>query len=200
LSIVLLILSLSWDQAFALDGAPARLYYRATYQDHAGAEHEVKVWRDGNRLRRDTDGRLALYVERRAGDDDRYRVIDRKKGVAYRVSRVNLYRIGSFPDWAGLQSMLVRPRNAGEVAPAEKVERTRAGECRWFEADDRRVCWSKRWRLPLRIVAHDQAGRWRQVLAIDEVSAGKISESTFVPKTDGLVDVDVDRDVHPSQD
>ena len=190
-----------WDQAFSIERAPARVHFRARYQDQAGASHAVQVWRDGNRLRRDTDDRLAMYVEHKPGADDRFEVIDRSRAVAYKVSRLNLFRIGSFPDWTGLASMLVRPRANAEVTPAgERPEQTPAGTCRWLKPGDRRVCWSARWRLPLRIVARDSAGRWKQVLTIDQVSGERFADGIFTPRIAGLTEIDVDRDVHPDQD
>jgi hypothetical protein len=41
--------------ALASAGAPTRLHLRATYVDGRGAQHRLELWRDGDRLRRDTD-------------------------------------------------------------------------------------------------------------------------------------------------
>jgi len=189
----------SWDDVFAVDGG-GEVHLRAKYRDARGGEHALELWRSGNRLRRDTDGKLALYVERRADHDDRYRVVDRARGVAYRARRTSLFRVGAFPDWASLASLLTRPRGAAQLtepklAPAD----TALGRCRWYELAERgatrRVCWSDRWRAPL-LVTERAGARWRPVLTVEQASADPIAPAVFAPPRD-VTDVDVDGDLAP---
>jgi hypothetical protein len=189
----------SWDEAFAVEGA-GQVHLRARYRDAQGREHALELWRSGNLLRRDTDGKLALYVERRADHDDRYRVVDRARGVAYRARRSSLFRVGAFPDWASLASLLTRPRGVEQVtAPKVAPGETAFGRCRWYELSapnaTRRVCWSDRWRAPL-LVTERAGAKWRPVLTVEQASADPIAPAVFTPPHD-VTDVDVDHDVAP---
>jgi hypothetical protein len=188
----------AWDEVFKVDGegAPGTVHLRARYKDPAGGEHAIEVWRRGNLLRRDTDGRVALYVERRADHDDRYRVIDRERHLSYRARRASLFKVGAFPDWASLATLLTRPHGVETVDDGGGAARTPLGVCRWYRAGARRVCWSERWRAPLE-VKQRIAGTWRTVLAVDVASADPIEDAVFVPPRDGIVEMDVDRDLAP---
>jgi hypothetical protein len=185
---------IAWDAAFSTAGAPARLYLRARYRDAGGHEHRWRVWRDGERrLRRDTDDQLELIVERADDRDDRYRVIDRGRHLQYQARRSNLFRLGAFPDWTQLATLLVRPRSATTVVAAERA-RLPAGACRWYDVlgdgPPRRVCWSDRWRLPLAVTE-----RGRPVITVDEVRGDVDVDARVFEPPAGVTEIDVDRDL-----
>ncbi|HEX8951133.1 MAG TPA: hypothetical protein VF997_06245 [Polyangia bacterium] len=182
-----------WDELFSADGGPS-LHARARYRDAAGAEHRLELWRTAKALRRDTDDALSVVVERRAGGDDQYHVIQRAGGRAYDVSRDALYRIGSFPEWSRLATLLARPRGEVRVVPLERApERTAAGTCRWYDAGNERICWSTALRLPL-VVEQQSAGAWSRVAAVDSVRVGPIAAATFTADA-SVSRVDVDHDL-----
>jgi hypothetical protein len=190
--------ALAWDTAFAVDGAPAKLHLRADYRDARGA-HTLELWRDGAELRRDTDGQLSLFVAH-GGDDDRFHVVDRRRGVEYQVRRTNLYRIGSFPTWTGMVSLLTRPAGTTTVRATGDSARTSVGECRWFDAGRRqRVCWSDAYRLPLIISERGKDGRSRRVLEVRAIGSD-FDRAVLAPPTSGLMVINVDRDVSPTSD
>ena len=64
-------------------GTSTRLYLRAQILDEKGRAHVLELWRDGDRLRRDSDGRLSLFVTH--GPEDRFHVVDRARGLAYQI-------------------------------------------------------------------------------------------------------------------
>ena len=182
-----------WDELFSADGAPP-VHAVARYRDAAGGEHRLELWRTATALRRDTDGALSIVVERRAGGDDQYHVIHRAAGRAYDVSRDALYRIGSFPEWTTLATLLTRPR--GEVAIValpRAAEQTAAGSCRWYEAGHERICWSPTLRLPL-AVERELNGTWSRLVTVESAHIGRIAAATF--RADPSVTrVDMDHDL-----
>jgi len=164
------------------------LFVQAHYVDPSGATHDLKLWRDGSRIRRDTDGKLQLFVQHEADGDDQYRLVDRARGRAFAVHRVNLHRIGSFPDWSELASLSAPPKGK----PGAR-EQTPAGECRWISDGERQVCWSAKLGLALRIRVR-QSSRFREVMAVDKIARGGIDPAQLTPPED-LPLIDVDRDV-----
>ena len=188
---------LRWERLFSADDGPA-LHARVRYRDGAGKEHRLELWRTARALRRDTDGQLSLVVERRAGGDDAYHLINRAGARAYDVSRGQLHRIGSFPDWTTLATLLTRPHGEVRVAASARGEsRTPAGACRWYEAStpktQERICWSRALELPL-VVERQVDGSWTAVVTVDEARAQPIVATTFRPHSDA-VPVDVDHDL-----
>ena len=176
-------------------GAPTRLYLKAHYLDGKGQTHQLVMWRDGDRLRRDTDEKLSLYVTH--GRDDRFRVVDKGRKIAYDVRRTNLYRIGTFTDWSSLTTLVHEPANAPPLAKSgEPALTTQAGVCRWRVAPDRRYCWSSSWQLPLLVERQTTEG-WKNVLTVEEVRSGKPPAGTFELPADVSL-IDVDRDVDPN--
>lgn len=186
-----------WEAIFSADGAPP-VHARVRYRDAGGAEHSLELWRTARALRRDTDGALSVVVERRAGGDDQYHVVQRAGGRAYDVSRDALYRMGTFPDWMQLATLLARPRGDVRVTRlARDAEKTAAGSCRWYEAatatTHERICWSTTLRLPL-VVEREAGGAWSRVATVDSARPGPIAAATFA--SDGRVTrVDIDRDL-----
>jgi hypothetical protein len=189
---------LRWERLFSSDGAPT-VHARVRYRDPAGKEHKLEIWRTDRALRRDTDDKVSLVVERKPGGDDEYHVVNRTAdGRAYDVSRDQLHRIGSFPDWTQLATLLTRPH--GEVhidAVAGGTARTPAGSCRWYEASaDRahqRICWSRALKLPL-IVEQQIEGAWSPAITVEEARTATIAADVFVVQHDGRR-IDVDRDL-----
>lgn len=182
-----------WEALFSADGGPP-VHARARYRDAAGAEHRLELWRTAKALRRDTDDTLSLVVERRPGGDDQYHVIERGAGRAYDVSRDALYRIGSFPEWASLATLLARPRGEVRVVPLARAgERTAAGTCRWYDAGDERICWSSALRLPL-VVERAVGGAWTRVADVASAQIGPIPAAMFTADA-SVTRVDVDHDL-----
>lgn len=123
-----------------------------------------------------------------------YHVIQRGAGRAYDVSRDALYRIGSFPEWASLATLLARPRGSARVVPLLRAaERTAAGTCRWYDAGDERICWSSALRLPL-VVEGAVGGVWTRVAGVESAQIGPISAAIFSADA-SVTRVDVDRDL-----
>ncbi|MDB4964610.1 MAG: hypothetical protein JWN44_299 [Myxococcales bacterium] len=108
----------------------------------------------------------------------------RAHGRAYDASRGSLYRIGSFPQWNQLATLLTRP--AGDVrvaALAVPEEHTAAGTCRWYEATAdathaERICWSRTLKLPL-VVARRAGGSWVDWVRVEAAQRDRISAATF---------------------
>ena len=182
-----------WDALFSADGAPP-VHARVRYRDAAGAEHRLELWRTPTALRRDTDGALSLVVERRPGGDDQYHVIQRAAGRAYDVSRDQLYRIGSFPEWTQLATLLARPRADVRVVPLARtsVEST-PGRCRWYQAGSEQICWSADLRLPL-VVEREHDGVVTRLVTVDDVRVGRIAPAVFTADA-SVTRVDVDHDL-----
>jgi hypothetical protein len=188
---------LRWERLFSADGAPT-VHARVRYRDAAGREHRLELWRSARALRRDTDDQLSLVVERRAGGDDQYHVVNHAGGRAYDVSRDQLFRIGSFPEWSQLATLLARPRGDVHVEPSARGEsHTSAGACRWYEASTQqareRICWSRTLKLPF-VVERQIDGAWSAALTVDEARAQPIVPATFHPRTDAIA-IDVDHDL-----
>ncbi len=182
-----------WDELFSADGAPP-VHAVVRYRDGHGAEHRLELWRTAKALRRDTDAALSIVVERRPDGDDQYHVIHRASGRAYDVSRDALYRIGSFPEWAQLATLLTRPRGEARVAPLSRATvETAAGRCRWYEAGPERICWSPALRLPL-IVERDQGGVTARLVTVESARVGRIAPAVFTADA-SVTRVDVDRDL-----
>jgi hypothetical protein len=152
----------------------------AHYLDAAGASHQLKLWRDETHLRRDSDDKLQIFVEK-----ERYLIVDRARGHVYHADREQLARVGTFPDFATLSSL-------GRPAPGWRrfaIERTAVGTCRWFGDAHRRVCWSEKWQLALILAEwHDDA--WQDKLRVDALSAS-LPRGVFEPSVSGLSQIDV---------
>jgi hypothetical protein len=198
--------ALKWESVFSARSAPKTIHFRASYADGAGRAHSLEVWRDGDRrLRRDTDGKMSVYVTKRAGGEYGYEVIDLESKVKVEISRTNLYRIGIFSDWAALATNLTRPAGEHAITGSKRGPlRTKAGECRWFRvevrgAPAREVCWSTALALPLAIDREDGSGKATRELTIDEVTTS-VAADVFGPPDGGLFHVDANRDIGPSDD
>ncbi|GAC1341064.1 MAG: hypothetical protein NVSMB26_29200 [Beijerinckiaceae bacterium] len=191
--------STDWNTALPTAAAEQRnLYFEARYRDASGVEHRQQVWREGSkRLRRRTDDRLDLAVEKDADGEYQYRLADRAKNMLILADRTSLYRVGIFSDWRGLAHVLSEPRAPHEVvAERGDVEQTGAGPCSWVELTVQspspaisRVCWSREWGVPLSIQAK-QDGAWITQFAIEEVRTFEPSDATFQIEQAGFVEID----------
>ncbi len=190
-------LLLAWAELFSPVGAPAHLHLRARYRDAAGGEHRIELWRDGaRRLVRRTDGRLTLFAERDGDGEVQLRLHDAARNRAYRVSRQHLARLGTFADWGALATLLERPAGLRGLRAGG-----RGDGCRWYEAElgdggGERICWSRRWRIPLRVEQRARDGAWRPSLVVDAVTAARDLPALPV----GAPELDADRDLSPRED
>jgi hypothetical protein len=176
--------------------APKRVHLRASYVDGKGGAHQLELWRDGDRLRRDTDAKLSLFVAHDPGGEDRYRVVDRSRGILYDVARTNLFRLGSFVDWDSLTTLQGPAARRARLRPTGEPDGTTpAGRCRWVGDAERRICLSSRWGMPL-MLAEKHGDQWNTVLTVEELHTGTVARTLLEPPKD-LQHIDVDRDVAP---
>src|SRR5206468_3500701 len=124
------------------------LHARAHYVGADGRTHTLELWRSASTIRRTTDDRVTLVAERPAHGEERYQIIDLPRKRAYHATRTNLYRIGTFPDFDTLATMLPRPM--AKIDPLHKREQTPFGPCDWYAAKVdgasgpvTTLCWSK---------------------------------------------------------
>jgi hypothetical protein len=194
--------STPWRVAFDVGGAPA-VHLRATYRDGRQAEHRLQLWREGGRVRRDTDDRLQVFAER-AGAEDRFWVVDRKRALLFGASRTTLYRLGSFRSWEGLAASLEPPAPTARVTRLRRRPASAAGAtCHWWSlgsgAAAQHVCWSRSLRVPLLVEALVN-GRRETVWRVEQVSAGPLPPGVFEVPRQGLQELDLDEDANPAGD
>jgi hypothetical protein len=192
--------SLAWDEAFPTAAAPRTVYFRADYRDGFGNGHQLQVWRDSDRrLRRRTDARIDLLVERNDDGEYGYRVLDHAQGTVIRADRTVLYRIGIFSDWRGLAHVLDRPRGPYRIARADpEAASMPQGRCDWYRLDVNspsqaaRVCWSMHWGVPLAIEAPTSEGGWTRQFTVEDIREFEPDSRIFDVPQDGLLQVDAD--------
>lgn len=189
---------LRFEEVFSQDDGTAPLHYRASYA--AGdAQHQLEVWVDrGTRLKRITDAALEVHAERARGDDDfRMTVLDLRRGIATRVDRTSLYRMGNFTDWFELAQGLRHPRGAYRLeaitAPSTAPEAAEA--CNWYaltqEGGATQVCWSAASRLPMLVLSAEG----RTLFRVTQVDRDPIAAQEFELHDQGFVHNDATRDV-----
>jgi hypothetical protein len=188
----------TWQTAFPRDAVTGQnIYYRARYVDASGVEHRQEVWREGSsRLRRVTDDRLDLIVERDADGEYQYRLTVRDRHIMVLADRTSLYRAGIFSDWQGLAYALTEPRAEHELRAERASEQTAAAACASMtlivktpaEAASR-ICWSSQWGLPLSIQTRRGAD-WVTQFAISEVRAFQPSDAVFEIDPVGYIKID----------
>jgi hypothetical protein len=188
----------TWQTAFARDAiAEQSVYFHARYFDASGIEHRQEVWREGStRLRRVTDDRLDLIVERDADGEYQYRLADRERHIMVLADRTSLYRAGIFSDWEGLAFALSEPRAEHELIAQRASEQTAAGSCSLTMVmvkapveSASRICWSNEWGLPLSIQTR-RGDDWLTQFAITEVRAFQPSDAVFQVDPAGYVEID----------
>jgi len=187
-----------WESSFpAAAVTEQNVYFAARYVDTAGREHRQEVWREGSRrLRRITDDKLDLLIEKDSSGEYQYRLVDRMQSILILADRASLYQAGIFSDWRGIAHALSEPRGPYRVldygGPPAKVA---LGPCSWSElilgtaAARARVCWSQEWGLPLAIRSRSE-GQWATRFSIVDVHAFNSSDAIFTLDRAGLVEVD----------
>lgn len=202
-------LSPQWDRVFATRHAPANVYFKATYLDRRGNPHQQEVWRQGSqRLRRKTDTRLDLYVDKAQDGDYRYQLVDHTRQMLIHVNRTNLYRIGVFSDWAGLAHVVKAPQATYRLTRLERgVEKTANGSCSWvgLESDApaksvNEICWSEKWGLPLLIRAQNRGGQWVNQFTMQDIHTFTPKAGIFKVSRKGLMEIDANEEIDPQMD
>ncbi len=189
---------LTFEQAFAAGRKPTGVHFQATFRV-AGAEHQLEVWRDGDRrVRRRTDDAVETFAFHRPGEAEfQLSVLDLKKRILTRVDRTSLYRIGSFTDWFDLSHGLEHPRGTyrltGAGAPGgapRPLER-----CRWYELAEAgrttHICWSARDGIPVLVETDEGEVVWK----VTRVDRGPVAPGTFDINDDGFVRNDAREDI-----
>lgn len=191
--------SLDFDRTFAAAAEPHDLHASVLFVG-GGAVHRMELWRDGERrLRRDTDGRITTLATRTAGAGYDLLVLDHVRRISTRVSRDNLYRIGSFTDWFDLGHGLRHPhpgyRLTASLQPAPATLPATAAPCRWYDLSQgtttTHLCWDGRDRFPMLVADAAWRPLWR-VVAIDRHA---IATGRFAADDRGYVRNDANRDV-----
>src|SRR5712691_1247756 len=152
--------TLVWGEVFSTKSAPENVYFRARYLDDAGKNHRLQVWRQADlHLRRRTDDRLDLYLDKDASGNYAYRLVDYARQVIISTDRANLYRMGILSDWSGLAHVLIFPRGNYTITPRGETHTTRNAKCILYQLETAasssasQVCWSDQWGLPVTIQA-----------------------------------------------
>jgi hypothetical protein len=187
-------LSLEWGKVFSTKSAPENVYFRARYLDQTGKSHQLQVWRQADlQLRRRTDDRLDLYLDKNADGNYSYRLVDYARRVIISTDRANLYRIGILSDWSGLAHVLNFPRGDYTITPREETNTTPEGKCIWYQLETAasrsasQVCWSDLWGLPLSIQARTNDGEWTTQFTVEEIHAFYPVPGTFdIPRNSFL--------------
>ena len=189
----------TWQTAFPREAvAKQSIYFRARYVDASGVEHRQEVWREASsRLRRVSDDRLDLIVERDADGEYQYRLADRERHIMVLADRTSLYRAGIFSDWEGLAYALSEPRTHYELATSGGApDRSGIAPCVWTtmttHPDDQpvsRICWSTGWGLPLSIQTR-RGDDWVTQFAITEARIFEPSDAVFQIDPAGYIEMD----------
>ncbi|WP_426113067.1 hypothetical protein [Massilia sp. PWRC2] len=186
-----------FEQIFNTKGEPAATHFKATFVAN-GAEHQLEVWREANRIRRLTDGSAEVFAVRKTGSDGyRLSVLDLKKKIHTDIDRDNLYRMGNFTDWFDLGHGLRHPKGPYHLsaATAPTGAATPVAPCSWIDLEQQgrvtHVCWSAKSRLPLLMQADDGRTIWR----LSSVDHKPLAAATFVIDDAGFVRNDANRDM-----
>jgi hypothetical protein len=188
----------AWQKVFSQTAAAEEsVYFEARYIDANGSEHHQQVWREGSRrLRRVSDDRVDLSVEKDANGEYQYRLADRARHVLVRADRSSLYRAGIFSDWDGLAHGLSEPRASHQIVSSNATEQTQLGPCSWVEltimepaATTARICWSSEWALPLSIQMK-HGDQWASDFAITAARRIEPSDALFQIEAAGYVEID----------
>jgi hypothetical protein len=177
---------LEWSEVFSTKSAPENVYFRARYLDHAGKSHRLQVWRQADlHLRRRTDDRLDLYLDKDASGNYGYRLVDYTRKIIISTDRANLYRMGILSDWSGLAHVLNFPRGNYTITPQGEARTTRDAKCIWYQLETAasrsasQVCWSDQWGLPVTIQARTNDGEWAAQFVIEEIHTFPPGPGTF---------------------
>jgi hypothetical protein len=194
-------LSLEWGKVFTTNSAPGNVYFRARYLDQAGKSHVLQVWRQADlHLRRKTDDRLDLYLDKDASGKYDYRLVDYSRQVVISTDRANLYRMGILSDWFGLAHVLNSPGGNYTITPRREAQTGADGKCIWYQLDiaspgsSSRICWSNQWGLPLAIRAKTNGDEWRTLFNIEEIRTFYPASGTFDVPANGFLQIDAKAD------
>lgn len=187
----------TFEDAFSTKGEPRALHYQATFSSK-GSEHQLEVWRDGDKLKRSTDKVIDTFVFRQPGSSEfQMSILDKKKKIHARVGRTNLYRIGNLTDWFDLAHGLKHPVGAYKVAKATAPEGApKAGkECQWYDLSQNNhtthICWNARNSLPMVIQTESGAVVWK----LTSVDTKPIPAKTFEIHDEGYIRNDANEDI-----
>lgn len=191
--------NLDFDKVFNDKAEPAQVYFQASYQ--LGADkHEVQVWRDrSQRLKRRTDDALETFIFKQPREVEWSMVVlDLKRKIRTDIDRTNLYRIGHFTDWFSMSHALSRPTAAYQLTTANKPlpEAKAVDNCTWYSLTrngvESKICWSKKYRLPLLITDSEAHVQWR----VTSVSSKAIATSNFDIQDQHFVRNNANEDIH----
>ena len=184
---------------FSAGQGPSELHLQAQYSDAKGL-HSLELYRQGQRrLRKITDNRLELHAQ--LGDDNEmnYVWIDRAKSLVQKVSRTNLYRIGSPFEFSSAATMLTKPHtdfSVAQASPDTPIE-TPMGACTLYRVElkgaSQEICWSPTWGIPLFLRGN---GFWLKVTSLDSTA----HDADFVVDIKGMRVIDANEQIDPSLD
>ncbi len=176
--------SLDFDKVFNDKAEASQIHYQASYK-LGETQHQVQVWRDrGQRLKRRTDDALETFIFKQAKETEWSMVVlDLKRKIRTDIDRTNLYRIGHFTDWFSMSHALSRPTAQYQLSLADKVsvDEKPLDACTWYSLKsnsngaESKICWSKKYRLPLLITDSKQQVQWR----VSEVSTKAVPAAVF---------------------
>jgi hypothetical protein len=200
--------SLDWEKEFRGNAAPRYLKFSSSYRDAKGEEHRLNYWRDGkSRLRRTTDDKVDLMVERLSDGDYRYHVLDHRKKIVTDIDQSNLYRIGHFGNWNELAHVLAKPAVPFSLQRLARKEAVFAGySCKWYQltpqgsATAQQICWSEAAGVPLRIVRKSADRAESVIWQIERLDTRKIAADAFTASVNGYARVDANLDISPDAD
>lgn len=187
---------LIFEQIFSAADEPATLHYRAMFKAR-GSDHQLEVWRAGDRVKRVTDAALITYAVRKPHDANfDLQMLDLRKRISTHIDRTTMYRLGNFFDWFDLTHALRHPkgaytltRSAAPLTAAKPID-----ACDWYTLTEggraSRLCWSRADRLPLLILASDGSPAW----SITAVDRGALPAGVFTIADHGFVQVDAVKD------
>lgn len=191
--------SLNFDSVFSDLHEPASIHFQAAY--FVGPdEHRLELWRLGEtRLRRRTDDVLETYLVRKPNDVDyQMIVLDRNRKISTRIDRTHLYQIGNFTDWFDLAHGLKHPQGSYQLAkiaaPAGSTKPV--AYCDWYSllvsGRESRICWSRKYRLPLLIYTGPQS---QLVWQMQSLSTEPVNIAEFAFDDTGFVENDANQDI-----
>ena len=188
----------TFEEVFTTKGEPRALHYQATFSAK-GSEHQLEVWRDGDRrLKRRTDKAIETYVFRQPGSTEfQMSILDNKKKIHTRVGRTNFYRIGNFIDWFDLAHGLKHPVGAYRIAKAQAPDGAPKAvkSCQWYDLTQKNrtthICWSAQNCLPMAIQAESGEVVWK----LTSVDMKPIPAKTFEIHDEGFVRNDANEDI-----
>ncbi len=190
-----------WGKVFATKSAPENVYFRARYLDQTGKSHQLQVWRQADlHLRRRTDDRLELYLDKDASGNYTYRLVDYARLVIISTDRANLFRIGIISDWFGLAHVLNFPGGNCTITPRQETVTMPNEKCTWYQleiASSRsvsQICWSDHWGLPLTIQARTNDGEWTTQFTVEEVHTFHPAPGTFDVPRNSFLQIDANPD------